>query len=362
MVYGLCSAKIDCMKQKLVKGVQGVLSAGAVRQLQQVYHKGRLHILKFRQGNPASDARIIAITGAAGKTTTAQLLSGLLVEAGHKVAVYEPELHGEAASDLWKGLEAAKQQEATFIIIEVTPGLVKSGALDALTLHTVVVVNTCPEARLLLGRAVDYAVIPDDHESGALAMAEHQIASFGESQEADVKIGAVKLFRKGTEIALTFDHHTSIDVATFLVGRANVPNVAGAVAAAYILGAPINSVADGVARLEEQPTNFQYIPSSGPFTTVVDAATSEQSAELVITSGKELAKRRLIVALAINKPHAGFLSRMQHLADRLVVVNGESATVETVPSAQEARAVAERAAKKDDLVLLVGEPFVTKDS
>lgn len=348
--------------KKLARGVQGVLPTSTVQRLQQAYQKGRLQVLKFRQGNPAPNAKIIAITGVSGKTTTAQLIMGLLVEAGHKVAVYEPAVHGESVGALNKGLQAAHAQAADFIIIEVTPELIKSAALDVLELNTVVAVNACPEATLLLKRAVDYAVVPDSHESSNLVIAEHQIASFGNTQEADVKIGAVKLFRKGTEISLVLDQHTSITIATFLVGHANVSNVAAAVAAAYILGVPLDALAEGVARLEQLPGNFQYVTSNGQFTTVIDSAKNEQSAELVIASAKELAKRRLIVALAQDAHQAGFVTRMQHLVDRLVVVGDNlPGAIEAASNPEEARAIAERAAKKDDLVLLIGEAFITKD-
>src|SRR5690606_8900789 len=166
------------MKHKLVRGVQKVVPAGAVQRLQQVYYQGRLRVLKFRHGNPAPHAKIIAVTGAVGKTTTSQLIMNLLVESGHKVAVIDPRPHGESHSALTKGLHAAHAQAARYIIIEVTPGLVKSAALDALELSTVVAVNACPEANLLLKRAVDYAVVPDDFPSNNLVVAEHQIASF----------------------------------------------------------------------------------------------------------------------------------------------------------------------------------------
>lgn len=348
--------------KKLVRGVQNVLPANTVQRLQQVYHKGRLQVLKFRQGNPAPNAKIIAITGVSGKTTTAQLIMGLLVEAGHKVAVYEPALHGESSNALNKGLQAAHTQGAAFIIIEVTPGLIKSAALDILELNMVIAVNACPEATLLLKRAVDYAVVPDGYEANDLVIAEHQIASFGDNQEADVKIGAVKLFRKGTEVTLVLDQHTSITIATFLVGYANVPNIAAAVAAAYVLGVPLDALAEGVARLEQLPGNFQYVTSSGQFTTVIDSAKNEQSAELIVASGKELAKRRLIVALAIESPKAGFLNHIQHQVDRLVVVGEDlPGAVEAANTAEEAQAIAERAAKKDDLVVLIGKPFIIKD-
>jgi UDP-N-acetylmuramyl tripeptide synthase len=354
------------MKQKLVKGVKKVLPAPAVRHLETVYRQGRVRLLRMRYGNPAPGTRIIVVTGATGKTTTMQLIMGLLLEAGHSVAAYNPAIHGNTVTALWRGLGDAKRQKAEFIIIELSPELLRSDTLKALAIDTVVVTNDCPEAKILLSHPIEYAVIPDEHEFGTLPIAEHQIVSFGRSDNADARIDTVKLFRKGTEIHFTLDHHTAVEVATHLLGQANVTNVAAAISAAYVLGVPLDTVEEGIARTEEMlPGNFQYLDTDEPFKTVVDYAPNETSAELVVTSAKELAKRRLIVALAIPDLHPGFAARIQHLSDRLVVVSSKGsfpASIEAVASPAEARAIAERAAKKDDLVLLVGKSFIIENS
>lgn len=285
---------------------------------------------------------------------------GLLVEAGHSVAVYNPDLHGNSLSALWRGLRAAKHEKADFVILEVSSDLLGSGAFEALTLDTVVVINACPEAKPLLQQASQYAVIPDDHETVTLPIAEHQIVSFGETKNADAKIDKVKLYRKGTEIRFLLDSHTPVEVATHLVGHANVRNVAAAISAAYVLGVPLDTVDEGIARAEAIPGNFEYIESAGSFMTVLDRAASEHSAELVIKSAKELTKRRLVVGLAIGEVSAEFAAKIQHLTDRLVVVTdqeGLPSSVETVASPDDAQMIAERAAKKDDMVLLVGPSF-----
>jgi UDP-N-acetylmuramyl pentapeptide synthase len=353
------------MKQKLVQGVKKILPEATTKRLESSYRRGRVRLMKMRYGNPADGARVIAVTGRTGKTTTAQLIMGLLVEAGHSVAVYDPAEHGNTINALWKGLHAAKAQKADFVIVEVSSEIAKSGALETLVLDTVVMTNTCPECKSVLAQAAQYAVLPDDHESGALAIAEHQIVSFGSSKEADVKIEDVKLFRKGTEISFVLDHHSTMNVATHLIGHANVTNVATAIATAYILGIPLSTVEEGVARLEVMPGNFEYVANDDLFMTVVDRAASEKSAELVINSAKELVKRRLIVALALKKkPHVAFLARIQQQTNRLIVVGNQDklpSTVEAVASVDEARAIAERAAKKDDLVLLIGESFIIRD-
>lgn len=341
-----------------------MLPSGATKQLESAYRRGRTKLFRMRYGNPGAQARIIAVVGKSGKTTTAQLIMGLLLESGHSVAVFDPNAHGNSVGSLWRGLAAGNQQKAEFIIIEVSPELLRSDALKALVLDTVVVTNDCDEAAPLLQHQTEYAVIPEGHQFGALTIAEHQIVSFGTSNHADAKIEKAKLFRKGTEINFILDHHTPVDVATHLVGSANVSNVAAAVSAAYVLGVPLDTVAEGIARCEAIPGNFEYLESDGPFITVVDKAPDETSAELIIQSAKELAKRRLVVAIAIEDVKAGFITRMQQHVDRLVVVGKQNlpSSVETVDTAEEARAIAERAAKKDDTVLLLGESFIIENS
>ena len=348
------------MKQKLVRGVRNVLPHGAVKHLERVYRGGRTHIMRMRYGNPAAKSRIIAVAGSSGKTTTSQLLMGLLLEAGHSVAVFDPHQHGNTVPALWRGLNAGTRENADFIIIETSKELLQSEALQALVIDTVVIVNPCKEADILLAQPIEYAVIPDTHSFKLLTIAEHQIVSFGKSDTADAKIETVKLYRKGTEVRFLLDHHTPVEIASHLIGRPNVQNIAAAISAAYVLGVPLDTVQEGIARLEAVPGNFESIPTDDPFSLVLDLASSSDSAEQVISSAKELAKRRLIVALAIDKPSDSLLATAQHVADRLVIVGKKGslpASVEVVQSPAEARAVAERAAKKDDIVLLIGPSF-----
>lgn len=351
------------MKSELVRGVRKALPPHAVKHLERVYRGGRTHIMRIRYGNPAVGSRIIAVVGSSGKTTTAQLLMGLLLEAGHSVAVFDPHQHGNTVPALWRGLNAGKRENAEFIIIETSPELLRSEALQALKIDTVVVTNHCKEADILLAHPIEYAVIPDVHTFKILTLAEHQIVSFGETDTADAKIEKIKLYRKGTEVRLLMDHHTPVEVATHLIGRPNVQNVAAAISAAYVLGVPLDTVEEGLARTEAIPGNFEYISTEDPFNLVLDLASSSESAELVIASARELAKRRLIVALAVDKPSDSLLASTQHIADRVVIVGKKGAlpaNVEVVASPAEARAVAERAAKKDDVVLLVGPSFKQK--
>lgn len=340
-----------------------VLPEKMVNSVIDMYKRGRARAISARYGNPAETVRVIAVTGVYGKTTTAKLITELLKEAGRKVEVRTGEDAGDEpdiAAGLQQDLKRAKQNETEFFILEVNAALVESGALSGISVDTVVVTSQNNEAAVLLEHAVNYAVVPDGELAGMLALAEHQIMSFGEQASAEMKIDEISLYRKGTELKLTIDHHTSITVASHLVGRANAYNIAAAVATVYVLGVALDTVEEGAARLEAVKGNYEYTQDDHPYTTVRDSASHDRSIELVVGSGKELTKRRMIVALESEGLSDEAVAYAKKQTDRLIIVSNTDkamAGIEVVPSIEEAWLVAQRAAKKDDTVLLLGKGF-----
>jgi UDP-N-acetylmuramoyl-L-alanyl-D-glutamate--2,6-diaminopimelate ligase len=358
--------KIKSMKPKLIgKGQRALPEKLAVNMLE-LYRRGRAKVFNARYGNPTGTVRLIAVTGAYGKTTTARLIDVLLKESGRNTLTLLDELHTQKDIVSWlpRKLKQAKQDNVDFCILEITPQLMESGVLSGLSLDTVVVTSRSAEADILLKQAVNYAVVPDDYQGAMLAIAEHQIISFGELDSAEAKIDNVTLYRKGTEVKLTIDHHTALTASTHLVGKANAFNIAAAIATAYVLGVALDTVEEGVARLEGVEGNYQYIPSEQPYTTVVDAATNDRSVELAAFSAKELKKRRLIVALETTGISEEAIALVKKLSDRLILVGSNISMpgVETVSSPEEASLLGGRAAKKDDTLLLMGKIFTMEES
>ena len=350
------------MKQELRERVRRVLPEKLANSVIDLYKRGRARAISARYGNPAGTVRVIAVTGVYGKTTTAKLIAELLKEAGRKVETWIERDNDEMdiVANLQQALKQAKQNETEFFILEVNAALVESGALSGVSVDTVVVTSQNNEATVLLEQAVNYAVVPDGDLAGMLALAEHQIMSFGEQASAEMKIDEITLYRRGTELKLTIDHHTPIMVASHLVGRANAYNVAAAVATVYVLGVALDTVEEGAARLEAVRGNYEYTQDDHPYTTVRDSASHDRSIELVVSSGKELTKRRMIVALESKGLSDEAVAYAKKQTDRLIIVSDADkamAGVEVVPSIEEAWLVAQRAAKKDDTVLLLGKGF-----
>lgn len=330
----------------------------------EMYRRGRAKLINARYGNPTGVVRIIAVTGAYGKTTTARLVEELLKESGKHVLAFLDDLREKQDAAAWlpRELKKAKQDGVDFCILEITPALMASGALSGLSFDTVVVTSQSAEADALLEQAVNYAVVPDDYQGAMLAIAEHQIISFGEQESAEAKIEETTLYRKGTEVKLTIDHHTALTVATHLVGKANAFNVAAAIATAYVLGAALDAAEEGVARLEGVKGNYEYIPGDRSYSMVVDGASTNRSVELVVQSAIELKKRRLITVLEDGGLSEETLKQVKKLSDRLILVSQTEVAMPGVEkvSREEAWLIAQRAAKKEDTLLLIGKSFVNE--
>jgi len=327
----------------------------------------------MRYRHPGRDLRIIAVAGAYGKTTTALLLGELLREA--KVPVVTMTSQGYAfdgqslplrydggAQSLQHALAKAKRKKADVVIIEVSERLLESHVLATIPIEMTIVTSDDVTAQTLLRQPANYAVLPSGFEVDGLSVAPHQAISFGTDELAEAKIARARLLRGGTEIDLVIDHQTKLELATYLVGTANVMNVAAAVAGAYVLAADIATFQEGIARLEKVRGNFERIAVDKPYVVYADRAVHSSSVELALTSARELAKRRVLVAID-GSVGLGSFEMAIPLSDRLVVVGEQQETrgIETVTSANEALEVIFRAAKKDDVVLLLGTEFAEVD-
>lgn len=331
--------------------------------------KARAWVAAMKHRNPTKSVKLIAVAGPYGKTTTILLLSEVLRESGKSVLALTN--HGifhdgvkigtdydSSADAAQKQLALARSKKVDFVIIEVTTALTKTQILPTLTLEMSLITGNDDNAQKLLGQPVEYTVVPSGLDMSGQAVAPHQAISYGDDVTAEAQIKEVTLLRKGTEIELIVDHQTKFELATYLVGKANVRNIAAAVSAAYVLSADMSTLQDGIARLESAQGNFEYLLGGGAV--AVDGAVSEQSLELVLSSAKTIRKRRLLVALDASIPESAYSSSKQY-CDRLIVVGQvDKPGIESAESPEAALGILKRAAKKDDLVLLVGRDYAAR--
>lgn len=311
--------------------------------------------------------RIIVVTGAVGKTTTVRLLAELLREAGSSVlemVAAKEANHSFEVDTRWlhRELRAARRARVDVVIIEAHDQFTQTLAYKSVHIDTVVAVTDNPQYGTLSAQGVRHVVLPSGLPIPD-GVAHHNVMTFGDDPAADMKVEKVKLYRKGTEIDLLIDQHTTMQVASHLVGQPNVANVVAAVATAYVLGVDVMYLAEGVARVESVPGNVSYIADTpGGYHVAIDHARMADSLEAVVASAKQYSKRRVLVAVGYQ-PDEAAIGRTVQYADRLVVTGHTRIKgAEAAPDPDEAAWTVLRAARRDDTVLLIGAEYSQADA
>lgn len=333
------------MKDKLVRGVGRVLPGAATRAVRHGYRKTRVHVASSRYGYAARYLKTIAVTGTSGKTTTVHYLGEILKSAGFTTALATTlgvEINGKLTSDKpltralgWhKFFRDAKKADVDYVVIEVSAYDLDAHLLDTVPIECVVLTGTAPDnlhyfadaaaytATLssLLARTPRYIVLNADDENFAELQrseaGEHKI-SYGANESADCRIRQVKLYKKGSEVQLLIDHHTTLELGTALPGRHNVYNMTAAAMAAYLMYIKLEAIQDGIANLEPLPHRFERLALDKPYDVIVDSAHTATSLESVLESARGMTKNRLIVVLSTDAEDTTQLAPLGEVAARL---------------------------------------------
>lgn len=348
------------MKKMLVSGVRKLLPSGAARLLEEGYRKRRVKLLTARYGNPAKHLRVIAVTGTNGKTTTVSFLNEILKEAGYKTAMFstaEVEIAGvkhvndlnrtvALTGDLMRFYRDAKRARVDFVLIEATSHALQQHKLSTTPIEMAIMTNLTQdhldyhktmegyaEAKSILFKMKPkYIVLNRDDswfEYYDVFPAGYQKITYGQSSEAEARIDNVKLYRKGTEVTMTIDHQTKLELATALPGEYNAYNLAAAVSAAYLLNVGIKDIVEGVANLEGIPGRFDRIEEGQPFDVIVDYAHTPDGYEKLLDTAKKITKNRVILVFGscgdrdkAKRPIMGEIAARK--ADRIFLTDEES--------------------------------------
>lgn len=344
----------------LVSGVRKLLPSGAARLLEEGYRKRRVKLLTARYGNPAKHLRVLAVTGTNGKTTTVSFLNEILKEAGYKTAMFstaEVEIAGvkhvndlnrtvALTGDLMRFYRDAKRARVDFVLIEATSHALQQHKLSTTPIEMAIMTNLTQdhldyhktmegyaEAKSILFKMKPkYIVLNRDDswfEYYDVFPAGYQKITYGQSSEAEARIDNVKLYRKGTEVTMTIDHQTKLELATALPGEYNAYNLAAAVSAAYLLNVGIKDIVEGVANLEGIPGRFDRIEEGQPFDVIVDYAHTPDGYEKLLDTAKKITKNRVILVFGscgdrdkAKRPIMGEIAARK--ADRIFLTDEES--------------------------------------
>lgn len=400
------------MKQRLVKGVRSVLPSQAVHLLENVYRKTRIQLVSARYGWPARGLRVIAVTGTNGKTTTANYINEILKQAGYKTAMFTTaviEVAGESkindlnatvasVSRMQQFLNEARRSKVDFVILEVTSHSLHQHKLDGVPIEAAVMTNLTQDhldyhktmekyaaaKGLLFARNPRYIVLNRDDDWFDYFdkyLAEEQKITYGKSEDADVRISDIRLYKKGSEAILAFDHQEKSQLATYLPGEYNVFNMAAAASICYVLGVSMSDIKNGIASLEGIPGRFERATKDEKYEVIVDYAHTPDALEKLLEATRNITKKRIILVFgacgdrdALKRPIMGKIAAK--LADEIILTDEESynedpdkirrdiyAGIEESKATNKTTEIADRReairhalniAKKDDTILITG--------
>lgn len=347
---------------------------------QNFYKRVKSLAVRMRFGDPAKDVKVIAIVGTNGKATTARFVEEMLKEAGREVSLLVTEHRRSlSAKEVQEFLQSAKKQNVEYAILTLKSEDILEHSLGAMPLEAVVVTNVSKTKNesvedqlaamtMLLEQAPRHTVLNRD-DSSYERLSEHvsaaQDMTYGSHEDSEARIDNKTLYKKGSEVRLVVDHRTSIELATYLVGEANIYNLVAAVATLYVIGEKITMLDEGAARLEVVHGNYHYIESNKPYTVAIDHAPNDDAVLKVARTAKQLTKRRFIVVAQANGMDPETIDTLSKDAARTILVDehevaekrGSLERVDTVETAVD-RVL--KTARKDDTVLFAGPLFVDK--
>src|SRR3989338_5958065 len=348
------------MKQKLVKGVRKVLPPSAVRQVEEVYRKGRVKVVAARYGNPAKSLRVIAVTGTNGKTTTLNYLNEILKEAGHTTALFSTAVIEVAGKRRINDLNATvaltaqmqqlfrdtKQANASYVLLEVTSHALHQHKLDGVPIYAAIMTNLTQDhldyhktmddyaaaKAMLFQRDPEFIILNRDDEwfdyynqfpAGA------QKITYGKHDDAEAKIEYTKLYKKGSEARVVIDHQTKLELATAIPGEFNIYNMTAAAATAYVLGVAVHDIIEGTANLEGVPGRFERVVEGLGYDVIVDYAHTPDALDKLLEAAKSITKNHVILVFGATgdrdkgkRPIMGEIAAKR--ADRIILTDEES--------------------------------------
>ena len=263
----------------------------------------------------ASDARVVAVTGSVGKTTTKELVAAVL-GARYRVCRSRGNLNNEIGLPL-SLLELRTRPEVAVVELGMNScgeisRLVEISEPDIRVWLNVAEVHreffssiekiADAKAEILEGATSTTTVVANAADRRVMARVSGfpgSIATFGFDVEASVTASEIEDRGLDGTRALLQTPVGSTTVTTPLLGLANLSNVLAAVTVAVQLEVPLAAIADRVARVEAAPHRGQVYRLRRGIVVVDDSYNSNPQAveAMLATLTRDLRERRLVAVL-----------------------------------------------------------------
>lgn len=312
--------------ESLKKNLKKILPRSLIQLLVNPFHLLEAIVATIVYGYPARNLEFIGITGTKGKTTTANMLSEILVKAGHRVGlnstavlrvddeVWENDLGLTTANafKLQKLLARMKRSHCDIVVMEVSSHALVQHRVLGLRFDTVVwtnlqrdhldyhhtMENYAKAKAKLFSKNPQLAVMNADDswvDYFSSKRAEAQLF-FGVEPGRDSTIVKAKLGASGSAVTLRIAEH-ELDVKLNLPGKFNVINALAAATTAYGMGVSLEHIKAGIEAVKAVPGRMEVIDEGQDATVIVDFAHTEESLRNVLQTIRTTLQGRLITVL-----------------------------------------------------------------
>lgn len=339
-----------------------VVPKGAIRITEETYRKSRVGVMHVRHGFPARGARVIAITGSNGKTSTACYLSDALKAVGYRTALYTTaviEMDGARSINtnhttvpktgaLFRFIAAAKKSRVDFVILEVTSHALHQHKLWGVPIEIAVMTNLSQDHLDYHGTMERYAAAKsrlfsaymnprtcilnadDEWYEYFRVRSAGRVVTYGKAKTADTRITAITSKPDG----LTLEYRTaghSVLSKSAVIGEFNGYNLAAVATVCEVLDIPPDTIRKALASVGAVPGRMEMVTSSTGFSAVVDYAHTPDAIEKALTALRGVASGKVSIVFGATgdrdktkRPIMGQIAAK--LADRVYLTDDETYT------------------------------------
>ena len=307
-------------------------------------------------GHPSRKLRLIGVTGTNGKTTTTYLLKTILEASGARAGllgtiVYQIgdrvvpstnttpgplELQRYFAQMVGEGLQWCAMEVSSHALaqgrvagLEFEAGIFCNLGSDHLDYHKTPQAYAAAKRRLFEYLRPDgIAVINADDEQGrvlAETLPNRTIVTYGMERPAKASVRQIACTWQGMEMMLETPWGI-LPLATPLLGRHNIWNIAAAATTLLALGVSPEAIQHGLAAIDHVPGRLERVPNDAGIHVFIDYAHTADALRLVLLSLRELTRGRLIVVFGCGgnrdqtkRPVMGKMASL--LADHVVLTS-----------------------------------------
>jgi UDP-N-acetylmuramoyl-L-alanyl-D-glutamate--2,6-diaminopimelate ligase len=306
-------------------------------------------------GRPDTSLTLVGVTGTKGKTTVTYLVEAIAAAAGlstgrigtvgYAFAGREAALARTTpeATDLYALLAAMRDAAVSIVAMEVSSHALSLHRVEGARFPVATFLNLGHDHLEFHGGAEAYfeakaslfdrlepgdvAVLPADDPLGDVlrGRTRARVVRFGRRPGAEVRVVEERSGLEGSWVRLATPAGT-VEVATPLLGRFNVDNIAAAAGCAIALDLPLAAIRSGIGGLRTVPGRLESVDAGQPFAVLVDYAHTEESLAAVLDAVRPLTAGLLLVVFGCGgdrdhakRPGMGRVAALR--ADRLVLTS-----------------------------------------